>query len=139
MQLRCRTKSSFIQAGFMLDAVCCQSREDLRGLNMTEKIKSETISRRKALSLLGLGALSLAVPGTLLTVSDAEAQQTAPAPAPSSPARQTAPAPAPSSPAPQTGTERRQERRTSRVKRRKARRKGRKDRRALRRSGEKKN
>ena len=110
----------------MLDAVCCQSREDLRGLNMTEKIKSETISRRKALSLLGLGALSLAVPGTLLTVSDAEAQQTAPAPAPSAPA-------------PQTGTERRQERRTSRVKRRKARRKGRKDRRALRRSGEKKN
>src|SRR5215218_4098358 len=126
MQLRCRTPSSFIQSGFMLDAVCCQSREDLKGLNMTEKIKSETISRRKALSLLGLGALSLAVPGTLLTVSDAEAQQTAPAPAPSSPA-------------PQTGTERRQERRTSRVKRRKARRKGRKDRRALRRSGEKKN
>jgi hypothetical protein len=117
----------FIHAAFMLDAVSCQSREDLKGLNMSEKIK---ISRRKALSLLGLGALSLAVPGTLLTVSDAEAQQTAPTPAPSSPTSQ-------------TGTERRQERRTSRVKRRtqrrKARRKGRKDRRALRRSGDEKN
>jgi Ni/Co efflux regulator RcnB len=41
---------------------------------MSEKIKSEAISRRRAFSLLGLGAaLSLAVP-TLLTVSDAEAE-----------------------------------------------------------------
>lgn len=41
---------------------------------MSEKIKSEAISRRRAFSLLGLGAaLSLAVP-TLLTASDAEAE-----------------------------------------------------------------
>ncbi len=41
---------------------------------MSEKIKSEAISRRRAFSLLGLGvALSLTVP-TLLTVSDAEAE-----------------------------------------------------------------
>ena len=86
--------------------------------------KSEMISRRKMLSLLGLGALSLAVPGTLLTVSDAEAQQTAPQ------------APASTPTAPQTGTERRQARRTRRVSRRAARRKGRKDRRDLRRTGD---
>ena len=90
---------------------------------MSEKIKYEMISRRTALSLLGLGALSLAVPGTALVMSDAEAQQAVP----------TSPPPAPS--APQTGTERRQERRTSRVKRRTARRKGRKERRDLRRTG----
>jgi len=41
---------------------------------MSEKIKSEMISRRRAFSLLGLAALSLAVPPTILTVSDAEAQ-----------------------------------------------------------------
>ena len=86
--------------------------------------KSEMISRRKMLSLLGLGALSLAVPGTLLTVSDAEAQQTAPQTPASTPT------------APQTGTERRQARRTRRVSRRAARRKGRKDRRDLRRTGD---
>ena len=90
---------------------------------MSEKIKYEMISRRMALSLLGLGALSLAVPGTLLGMSDAEAQQAVP----------TSPPAAPS--APQTGTERRQARRTSRVSRRAARRKGRKDRRDLRRTG----
>jgi hypothetical protein len=88
---------------------------------MSEIIKSEVISRRKALSLLGLAALGLAVPTTVLTVSDAEAQQAAP--------------PA----APLTGTERRQERRTHRVKRRverrKARGKGREERRQLRRTG----
>ena len=50
---------------------------------MSEKIKSEAISRRRALSLLGLAAASgLAVPPTVLMVSDAEAQYTAPAPAP---------------------------------------------------------
>ena len=80
--------------------------------------KSEVISRRSALSLLGLAALGLAVPTTVLTVSDAEAQQ------------QTAPAAAP-----MTGTERRQARRTRRVYRRKARRKGREERRELRRTG----
>jgi hypothetical protein len=42
---------------------------------MNEKIKSELISRRTAFSLLGIAAaLGLAVPATVLTVSDAEAQ-----------------------------------------------------------------
>ncbi len=41
---------------------------------MSEEIKSEMISRRRAFSLLGLAALCLAVPATILTVSDAEAQ-----------------------------------------------------------------
>jgi len=42
---------------------------------MTEKIELELISRRTAFSLLGLtAALSFAVPATVLTVSDAEAQ-----------------------------------------------------------------
>jgi hypothetical protein len=86
-----------------------------------KEIKSEVISRRSALSLLGLAALGLAVPTTVLTVSDAEAQQ---------PAAPTAPGGAP-----MTGTERRQERRTRRVSRRKARRKGRAERRELRRTG----
>ena len=89
---------------------------------MNREIKSEVISRRSALSLLGMAALGLAVPTTVLTVSDAEAQQ---------PAAPTA--------APMTGTERRQERRTRRVRRRvyrrKARRKGREERRELRRTG----
>jgi hypothetical protein len=60
---------------------------------MSEKIKSEVISRRRALSLLGLAAaFGLAVPPTVLMVSDdAEAQYTAPAPAP---AGKPAPAPA---------------------------------------------
>jgi len=43
---------------------------------MSEKIKSEVISRRRALSLLGLAAaLGLAVPSTMATVSDAEAEE----------------------------------------------------------------
>lgn len=42
---------------------------------MTEKIKSELISRRRAFSLLGLtAALGFAVPSTVLTMADAEAQ-----------------------------------------------------------------
>ena len=42
---------------------------------MSEKITSEMISRRRAFSLLGLAAaLGVAVPATMLTVSDAEAQ-----------------------------------------------------------------
>lgn len=68
---------------------------------MSENTKSDAISRRTALSLLGLAAaFSLAVPATVLTVSDAEAQQT---------------------PAPEgekTGTERRHERREHRGERR---------------------
>ena len=92
-----------------------------------KEIKSEVISRRSALSLLGLAALSLAVPTAVLTVSDAEAQQ--------QPAAPGAPPGAPPPGAPMTGTERRQERRTRRVSRRKARRKGRAERRELRRTG----
>ena len=42
---------------------------------MTETIKSEMISRRRAFSLLGLAiASSLAVPATLMTATDAEAR-----------------------------------------------------------------
>ena len=44
-------------------------------LNVTEKNETETISRRRAFSLLGLAALSLAMSPTILAVSDAEAQQ----------------------------------------------------------------
>ena len=41
---------------------------------MDKKITSEMISRRRAFSLVGLAAaVGLAVPATLLTVSDAEA------------------------------------------------------------------
>jgi hypothetical protein len=97
---------------------------------MSEKIELEMLSRRSLLSLLGVAALSLAVP-TVLSVSDAEAQQPAPP---------TATAP------PLTGTERRQERRierterrqerrTRRMERRLARREGRRTRRAVRREG----
>src|SRR5499427_9979659 len=51
--------------------------------DMSEKL----ISRRGAFSLLGLGAaLGLAVPTTMLTESDAEAQMQPTAPAPSAPA-----------------------------------------------------
>jgi hypothetical protein len=43
--------------------------------DMNEIIKSDVISRRKALSLLGLAAMfGLAASSTVLTVSDAEAQ-----------------------------------------------------------------
>ena len=76
---------------------------------MSEKIKSEMISRRRAFSLLGLAALSLAVPPTILTVSDAEAQT--------------------------AGMLRRQERRTGRHMRREERRTGRHMRREHRRTG----
>ena len=42
---------------------------------MTEKIELQLISRRTAFSILGVtGALSVAVPATLLTVSNAKAQ-----------------------------------------------------------------
>jgi hypothetical protein len=66
---------------------------------MTERIKSELISRRRAFSLLGLtAALGFAVPSTVLTVSDVEAQT--------------------------VGMERRHERRTGRHERRETRRGG---------------
>ena len=79
---------------------------------MTEKIKSELISRRTAFSLLGItAALGFAVPATVLTVSDAEAQT--------------------------SGMERRGERRAGRHERRETRRAGRHERRETRRGGSK--
>ena len=77
---------------------------------MNAIIKSEMISRRKALSLMGLAAaFGLAAAPTVLTVSDAEAQT--------------------------VGMERRQERRAGRHERREARRAGRHERREVRRTG----
>jgi hypothetical protein len=77
---------------------------------MSAITKSEIISRRKALSLVGLAAaFGLAAAPTVLTVSDAEAQT--------------------------AGMERRQERRTGRHERRDERRTGRTERREERRTG----
>ena len=77
---------------------------------MNAIIKSEMISRRKALSLMGLAAaFGLAAAPTVLTVSDAEAQT--------------------------VGMERRQERRGGRHERREVRRTGRHERREVRRTG----
>ena len=89
---------------------------------MTETSEMELISRRRVFRVLGLATLGLAATPTLLTVSDAEAQGTAPA-TPSTPQ-------APQ--APQTGTERRQERRTERTERRQERRTAREERRKTR-------
>ena len=77
---------------------------------MNAIIRSEMISRRKALSLMGLAAaFGLAAAPTVLKVSDAEAQT--------------------------VGMERRQERRAGRHERREARRTGRHERREVRRTG----
>ena len=77
---------------------------------MNAIIKSEMISRRKALSLMGLAAaFGLAAAPTVLAVSDAGAQT--------------------------VGMERRQERRAGRHERREARRTGRHERREVRRTG----
>ena len=92
---------------------------------MTEKSETEMISRRKAFSILGLAALSLAMAPTVLTVSDAEAQQPGTA---SGQNLQTG-----TGATPQTGTERRQERRTARTERRQERRNARTERRHQRR------
>jgi len=92
---------------------------------MSAIIKSEMISRRNALSLMGLAAaFGLAAAPTVLTVSDAEAQTTA--------APTTA---APTATAPTAGVERRQARRMARTERRQARRMGRTERRQVRRTG----
>ena len=77
---------------------------------------SKRVTRRSALSLFGLAVLSLAVPPTVLSLSDAEAEEAAP---------KTGTKKA----APKTGTERRQDRRKGREKKRKERQKQRKDRR----------
>jgi hypothetical protein len=77
---------------------------------MSAIIGAEMISRRKALSLMGIAAaLGLAAAPTVLTVSDAEAQT--------------------------VGMERRQGRRAGRHERRGARRTGRHERREMRRTG----
>ena len=84
---------------------------------MSEKIKSDGISRRRGLSLLGLAAaFCLAAPATMLTVSEAEAQADKPA-----------------VPVEKTGPQRRQERREHRRERRHERRAHRRDRREERR------
>ena len=81
---------------------------------MNAIIKSEMISRRKALSLMGLAAaFGLAAAPTLLTVSDAEAQTAA----------------APTAVAPTAGMERRAARHERRMERRTARHERRMDRR----------
>jgi hypothetical protein len=76
---------------------------------MDHKIHLDPMSRRNIFSLLGLAAVGLAIPTTLLTVTDAEAQT--------------------------AGTERRQARRAARTERRQARRTGRTERRQQRRTG----
>ena len=87
-----------------------------REIECDKKSETETPSRRKALSFLGLAALSLAAAPTLLMTSeDAEAQGT-------TPTTQT----------PQTGTERRQERRGARQERRAGRQERRQERRTAR-------
>jgi hypothetical protein len=89
---------------------------------MPENIKSDVISRRKALSLLGLaGALVLALP-TALIAEEAEAQE---APAAGAPAAGAPAAGAPAAETPATGTpgmQRRHNRRTHRHQRRQVRR-----------------
>lgn len=88
---------------------------------MSEKIRSEMISRRRAFSLLGLAAaLGFALPAEVWTASDSAAQTQTNAPVPSGP---------------QSGTERRQERRTHRTERRQERRTHRAERRTERRKG----
>jgi hypothetical protein len=94
---------------------------------MSAIIKSEMISRRKALSLMGLAAaFGLAAAPTVLTVSDAEAQ-TAAAP--------TAAAPTPGMQRRAARHERRHERRAARHERRQERRTARHERRQERRTG----
>jgi hypothetical protein len=81
-------------------------------------MSEQLISRRGAFSLLGLAAaLGFAVPTTMLTVSEAEAQTQPIAPAPVTPAPV---APAPTAPA-TSGMNRRQARRAARHERREAR------------------
>jgi len=84
-------------------------------------MSQKMISRRDAFSLLGLAvALGFAVPTTVLTTSDAEAQTQATAPATTAPAT--------------SGMNRRQARRAGRHERREARRNARHERREARRN-----
>jgi hypothetical protein len=99
---------------------------------MSAIIRSEMISRRKALSLMGLAAaFGLAAAATVLTVPDAEAQ-TAAAPTAAAP---TAAAPTAGMERRAARHERRQERRMARTERRQERRTGRHERREVRRTG----
>jgi hypothetical protein len=96
-------------------------------------MSEQLISRRGAFSLLGLAvAAGFAVPTTMLTTSDAEAQaQPSPAaPVPAAPAPTTATPAAPATP----GMTRRQARRAGRHERREARRSARQMRREARRN-----
>jgi hypothetical protein len=97
-----------ITATVLFDGGPPEGLHNIREIGM-KKITSEMISRRGAFSLLGLGAaLGLAVPTTVLTMSEAEAQT--------------------------VGMERREERRAGRQERRQDRRTARQDRREDRRN-----
>jgi hypothetical protein len=94
---------------------------------MSDKLSAEAISRRRALSMLGLaGALGLA-PASLIQ-SEADAQEAATPPA--------TPAPAASTGVGTPGMKRRQTRRAGRHERREERRTGRHERRHERRTGQ---
>jgi hypothetical protein len=115
----------------------CEPEGRFLEFHMGEQNKLEVITRRRALSLMGLGAsLSLSVPSTVLTVLEAEAQQPPPQPPPLLPPLVPGAQPG-TQPGARTGTERRQARRTGRVKRRAERRKSRAKRRELRREAPK--
>jgi len=83
----------------------------------------KAISRRKMLSLLGLGTVALSVPSVVLTTAEAEAETSPTLPQIQMPWEQ-----------PKTGPERRQDRRTTRSKRRQDRRTTRSNRRQDRRT-----
>ncbi len=110
--------------------------------DMRDNPISEVISRRHALSLIGMAAaVAVAGPAAVLTTAEAQTQQPAggQSPAPTAPQgqsrTQTTGQAAPQTPGtPQTGTERRQGRRTSRVQRRTARRNARRQAREARRA-----
>jgi hypothetical protein len=56
---------------------------------MSEKIASEVISRRRAFSVLGLAALSIAAPSAVVTVLPASVAEAQPASPPLAPRRET--------------------------------------------------
>ena len=93
---------------------------------MSERSEPKQVCRRNALAFFGYAAVfGLVASPAILTVSQAEAQTTTPAAAPTAPAGE----------APKSGTERRQERRSGRAERRQERRTGRTERRQARRTG----
>jgi hypothetical protein len=95
-------------------------------LDVTERNQTEMISRRRVFSILGLAALTAALAPTVLTVSDAEAQQPSTT-TPQNPQTGT-------KTTSETGTERRQGRRSARTQRRQERRTARTNRRQERRN-----